>query len=234
MKFTEYSSLSSADADDVLLIVDVDDTSMALSGTTKKITAGNLVPSNAGGAAVFMANAVTTNYAATSDDFLIEGNATGGAITVFLPTDDSLPAGQIIIVKKTDSSGNAVSFGPDTGTIDGYGSAAIPLAAQWDWAAVIWDGSRWTQIAGNVIASGLVVSGGGNTDSLVVDTSGNVQVGNGALGTTATNGFLYIPTCAGAPTGTPTAKTGLVPMVYDTTDHKFWIYNGAWKGTVLS
>lgn len=67
-----------------------------------------------------------------------------------------------------------------------------------------------------------------------IDTSGNVQVGTAALATTATDGFLYIPTCAGAPTGTPTAKTGLVPMIYDSTNNNFYIYNGAWKKVALT
>jgi hypothetical protein len=62
-----------------------------------------------------------------------------------------------------------------------------------------------------------------------IDSAGNVQVGTAALATTATNGFLYIPTCAGVPTGTPTTKTGLAPMVIDSTNNKMYIYSGgAW------
>lgn len=59
-------------------------------------------------------------------------------------------------------------------------------------------------------------------------TGGN----NGAaLATNATDGFLYIPTCAGTPTGTPTAFTGFVPLVFDTSNSKFYIYTGgSWKG----
>lgn len=51
----------------------------------------------------------------------------------------------------------------------------------------------------------------------------------GALATNATDGFTYIPTCAGTPTGTPTTQTGAVPLVYDTTNNQLWIYAGAWK-----
>ena len=55
-------------------------------------------------------------------------------------------------------------------------------------------------------------------------------VGNQALATTATDGFLYIPTCAGTPTGVPTTFTGRIAMVYDTTNHQFWFYDGGgWK-----
>lgn len=52
--------------------------------------------------------------------------------------------------------------------------------------------------------------------------------GNAAIATTATDGFVYIPTCAGTPTGVPTTNTGRVAMVYDTTNKQFWIYDGAW------
>jgi hypothetical protein len=55
-----------------------------------------------------------------------------------------------------------------------------------------------------------------------------------ALATNATDGFTYIPTCAGTPTGTPTAQTGVKAMVYDTTNNKFYVYNGAWKSVTLT
>lgn len=55
-------------------------------------------------------------------------------------------------------------------------------------------------------------------------------LGNGALATTATDGFLYVPTCAGTPTGTPTAMSGYVPIVVDTTNNKLYFHsNGAWR-----
>jgi len=55
-------------------------------------------------------------------------------------------------------------------------------------------------------------------------------VGNQALATTATDGFIYVPTCAGTPTGTPTTQTGTAPIVVDTTNNKLYFYSGgAWR-----
>lgn len=67
--------------------------------------------------------------------------------------------------------------------------------------------------------------------TVAVDDLGNVVTSQAALATNATDGFLYIPTCAGTPTGTPTAKTGTVPIVFDTVANKIYVYDGAWIGT---
>lgn len=67
-------------------------------------------------------------------------------------------------------------------------------------------------------------------DSPTAGQKPSVAVGSAALATTATDGFLYIPSCAGTPAGVPTAKTGRVPMVWDSTNKKFYIYDGGWLG----
>jgi hypothetical protein len=62
------------------------------------------------------------------------------------------------------------------------------------------------------------------------DANANITAGGGTLATNATNGFLYVPTCAGTPTGTPTAKTGFAPIVVNTTNNKLFFYSGgAWR-----
>ena len=51
------------------------------------------------------------------------------------------------------------------------------------------------------------------------------------LATTAVTGFLPIPSCAGAPTGTPASG---VWAVYDSTNLKIYVYSGAaWKSIQL-
>lgn len=60
--------------------------------------------------------------------------------------------------------------------------------------------------------------------------TGSAVVGAAALLTTATDGFLYIPTCPGVPTGIPTTFTGTAPLVVDSTDNRLYFYSsGAWR-----
>lgn len=73
--------------------------------------------------------------------------------------------------------------------------------------------------------------GYGTDHNISVDSNGNVALGTlSTLATSATNGFMYIPTCSGSPTGTPSTKTGKVPMVYDTSGNTLNIYSGGmWR-----
>jgi hypothetical protein len=71
-------------------------------------------------------------------------------------------------------------------------------------------------------------------DGILVDNDNQgfelVTGGTTARATTATDGFLYIPTCAGTPTGTPTGQAGNVPLIYDDTNQVLYIYSGgAWS-----
>ncbi len=71
---------------------------------------------------------------------------------------------------------------------------------------------------------------GTQTKAAAIRSTGSVEVGLPSLATNATAGFLYIPTCAGTPTGAPTAVTGMAPMVIDSTNNKLYFYtNGAWR-----
>jgi hypothetical protein len=54
------------------------------------------------------------------------------------------------------------------------------------------------------------------------------QMNAGELATTATAGFLCIPTCNGTPTGVPTVRGGVVPIVFDRAGNKLWVYDGGW------
>lgn len=98
--------------------------------------------------------------------------------------------------------------------------------------------SQYNQQAGihyfNVAVSGTVDTAITWTEALTIDASANIAIGSAALATTATDGFLYIPTCAGAPTGTPTTKTGRVPLIFDTTNNNLYVYDGSWISVALA
>ncbi len=69
------------------------------------------------------------------------------------------------------------------------------------------------------------------TQAVKITNQRSVVIGDNAaaISTTATDGFLYVPSCAGIPAGTPTAQTGTVPICVDDTNGKAYIYTGgAW------
>ena len=109
----------------------------------------------------------------------------------------------------------------------GNGTVSMAMRARYETGHI--EGNLGTVSAHNVT---LMTAGAGR---MHLDTAGNVMVGNAALPVTATNGFLYIPTCAGAPTGTPTAYTGLAPIIIDTTNFRIYTRIGAtWRRANLT
>ncbi len=55
-----------------------------------------------------------------------------------------------------------------------------------------------------------------------------------ALPTTATDGFLYVPSMPGTPTGTPVTKGSLLPLVIDSTNNRLLFYSsGHWRAVGL-
>lgn len=74
----------------------------------------------------------------------------------------------------------------------------------------------------------LVMAEGAGTGS-----DGSVAFNDAALATNATVGFVMIPSCAGTPSGTPAdIPTGQIPMVWDSTNLKLYVYTGgAWKAS---
>lgn len=85
-------------------------------------------------------------------------------------------------------------------------------------------------LMGNARANALQLWANG-AERMRITATGNIVAGaSAALATTATDGFLYVPTCAGTPTGTPTAITGMAPIVVNTTNNKLYFYSGgAWR-----
>jgi hypothetical protein len=66
-------------------------------------------------------------------------------------------------------------------------------------------------------------------EALLADVNKNVTIGNGALAVGATDGFIYLGTCPGIPTGIPTTKTGRTPLIIDSVNNKVYFYNTTWQ-----
>jgi hypothetical protein len=90
-------------------------------------------------------------------------------------------------------------------------------------------------IASTVGLNNFPTSGSVNdyTNLTLQPNSGNVIIGAGnSLGTTATNGFLCIPTCSGPPTGNPIGSPpNVAPLVFDTLNNRLYIRtpSGTWR-----
>ncbi len=92
-----------------------------------------------------------------------------------------------------------------------------------------------TSVAGLFIADSPTVDvlqvsiDNGSSAIFRIDKDGSLIVGGQATATTDTSGFLYIPSVAGTPTGTPTAYANTVPLRVDTTNNKLYAYyGGSW------
>lgn len=76
---------------------------------------------------------------------------------------------------------------------------------------------------------GMSLETNGNT-RIEISSTGTVAVGPSSVATNATDGFLYVPTCAGTPTGTPTTYGSRAAIVIDRTNNKLYFYSGgAWR-----
>lgn len=208
-------------------------------------TGGQIVP---GGNAASQDLTLTSNTTATKDKIYL-GSAQTSAFNEMdgrLGINTSSPTHRIHVLT-TDDANSIISCQNSNGV--GTSAAAVfQAAASTAQLSTIAHGAArvvarygitlgsWNEIlvaAGNGLVIGgtgnvPVVFGTNNAERARIDGSGNVTIGTAALATTATDGFLYIPTCAGAPTGVPTAKTGRVPLVFDTTNNRLYAYDGAW------
>jgi hypothetical protein len=83
----------------------------------------------------------TGAYTATASDHVILCDASGGAFTITLPAASGV-TGLILHVKKTDSSGSAVTIdGNSAETIDG--DLTIDLSLQYESVTIVSDGTSW-------------------------------------------------------------------------------------------
>jgi hypothetical protein len=126
-------------------------------------------------------------------------------------TDFTLSA----ILNGGTAAGSYLSYKSTTGT-----GTAAGIAHQW------LGGTNGGTVIATMLNNGNIGIGMATPNATLV-VNGSTVIGIGALSTSATDGFLYIPTCAGQPTGVPTTQTGTVPIVFDTVNNRLWIYAGS-------
>lgn len=131
-----------------------------------------------------------------------------GAVDAAAPVAQTLSV-QSVVAGTSNTAGANLTITGSQGTGTGAGGSIIFQVAP--------AGSSGT--AQNALSTALTIS-----------SAGNVFIGNAAIATNATDGFLYVPSCAGAPSGTPTTVTGRIPIVVDSTNNKLYFYSGgAWR-----
>lgn len=107
-----------------------------------------------------------TSIGPTDDMKVVEVDASGGATTVTILAVAAPLEGFTFTVKKSDSSGNAVTLDANGGeTIDG--ATTYVLAAQYDAVTLVCESGRWV-----VVASHKASGGGGPSAGSLTDVSG--------------------------------------------------------------
>lgn len=163
---------------------------------------------------------------------------------------------------KFDASGNIVDHGSTcgggssawSGLTDPSGNLSLAMAANLTtltWAGNFSTSSAFKLVGNNTSATGplfhlttnasnlippLLVEVRGSNQRLKVGHLGDVAIGQGAIGSTDTDGFPYVPTVGSNsfPTSTPTGQTGFAPIVaYSNginTEYDLAIYlNSGWR-----
>jgi hypothetical protein len=94
-------------------------------------------------------------------------------------------------------------------------------------------------VASTTTIDNFPVSGTTNpfTNLTLQPNGGNIFVGSGtSLATTATEGFLCIPTCSGPPTGVTSAiPPGEAPLIFDTLNNRLYIRTpSGWRYSITT
>jgi hypothetical protein len=185
-----------------------------------------------------------SSITAKPTDLVFFTSPTSGAITERMRINS---AGSLGLGTTAPQTVSGFSYTESTTSIIGIGGKAIgALNVSGTTSAVInlvdtgaTANARWYQIGsdgGNLSVLLTADNGGSSSNFFQITSTGNVILGSqSALATSATNGFAYLPTCAGAPTGAATSYTGKVPFVVDTTNNRLYIRVGStWRYATLT
>ena len=192
------------------------DASLAINKATNlsaALTYGGVTLSNSvtGTGSMVLSASPTFTGTATSPSF----TATGTTTSLALPIGNANTIGQTAVTPHLAGNAGSVKFGIN----DGGGFAGVKVEN-------VWGGTYSSQRTSILCDYGGVFA---STECTRFEYDGSVVLGmQSANATTNTTGYVYIRTSAGAPTGVPTAYTGMVALQYDTTNKKLWVYDGGW------
>ena len=231
------------------------------SGSTVGYDGGSIdLSANTGGSggSINMYASATTGGSAGSLNTYGFGNSSGGDISTFAGTGSGANGGTFLA---NGGSGDNAAGGM-VRVSGGSGSSAIGGTADLKGGSSSGATGGNLDLHGGTLAGGSIncADGGGSINT--TGATGSIQLGYSATRTTINgsgsavtitlpavtgtlmslagtqtitgdktfNGLLTIPTVAGTPTGTPANGT----IKYDTTAHKFWVYDSGWKSVTLS
>jgi hypothetical protein len=215
-------------------------------------TSGSITLSPATGAL----GSSTITIPATTGTMTVLGNSTTGSGNIVLGTSPSLTTPSLGVATGTSLNINGATLGTNNlavvGTSFFNGSVGIGANALSFTQFYVNSSSninarfeRQSGAAVDILAQstlGAIGTANSNpflfytngSESARIDQNKNFVINTAAIATNATNGFLYIPSCAGTPTGVPTTYTGRLPIVYDSTNNMLYIYNGGWKSATFT
>lgn len=178
-----------------------------------------------------------TSYAIGKNGILMAGSSTGvNDMRINVQGYNSTAtAGTSISLDRhrgTFASPLAVSDGDKLGSLDfraGYTTSSATADAAQIIAEVDGTPGGSTDMPGRLVFKTTPDGSGTLATRLTVSNAGNLVLGSGALTTSATDGFLYLASMAGVPTGTPSTNSGRVPLAYNTASNILYAYNSGWQ-----
>ena len=115
-KITALTALTAADpANDVIPIVDVSDTSMAASGTTKKISVNNIL--GASGTATLASATITGDLTVRTNKLLVTATGVGVGAAPVNAFDVTSTSGTLSVFKRTGSNGAFIGIEDGSGSL---------------------------------------------------------------------------------------------------------------------
>ena len=179
-KITALTALTAADpANDVIPIVDVSDTSMAASGTTKKISVNNIL--GASGTATLASAAITgaatvgTTLGVTGASTLASVGVTGAATvgtTLLVGTNATLTNGNVIL----GTSGKGIDFSATASSAGTMTSELLNDYEEGTWVPTVGGTSTYTGQTGSYTKVGRLVTVSFDMAILLLGTGSTSQI----------------------------------------------------------